>query len=108
MRKIVIHKPGGHERLVIEEHPTPDPGPGEVLIEVEAIGVNYADCMVRMGLYYDWWRTPRFDPLRMTNANRGVLGFNLSYLFAETELLREVMDRLLGWLDEGQVVPPPA
>ncbi len=51
MRKIVVHRPGGHDRLEIEEHPTPQPGPGEVLIEVEAIGVNYADCMVRMGLY---------------------------------------------------------
>ena len=51
MRKIIIHRPGGHDRLKIEQHPTPEPGPGEVLIEVEAIGVNYADCMVRMGLY---------------------------------------------------------
>ena len=51
MRKIVIHSPGGHDRLILEEHPTPEPGPGEVLIGVEAIGVNYADCMTRMGLY---------------------------------------------------------
>ncbi len=51
MRKIVIEKPGGHDRLTIKEHPEPPPEPGEVLIEVEAIGVNYADCMVRMGLY---------------------------------------------------------
>ena len=58
-------------------------------------------------LLYDWLRTPRFDPLRMANANRSVLAFNLSYLFAETELLAEVMERLLGWLDEGAIVPPP-
>lgn len=51
MRKIVIHKPGGYERLSIEEHPDLPPGPGEVLIEVAAIGVNYADCVTRMGLY---------------------------------------------------------
>jgi NADPH:quinone reductase-like Zn-dependent oxidoreductase len=51
MRKVVIHRPGGHDRLTIEEHPDPKPGPGEVLIEVAAAGVNYADCMVRMGLY---------------------------------------------------------
>ncbi len=51
MRKIVVHKPGGHSRLKIEEHPDPQPGSGEVLIDVEAIGVNFADCMVRMGLY---------------------------------------------------------
>ena len=314
MRKIVVHEPGGHDRLRIEEHPIPDPGPGEVLIEVEAIGVNYADCMVRMGLYksardyvgwpvcpgfevagrvaatgddeasfrlgetvfavtrfdayathlsvprgqvfalpprldpsqaagfpcifltayyalfmlanprgeetmlvhsaaggvggaltqlgkvagcrvvgvvggahkvdaargfgadevidksseplwsaarrhapdgyhfvfdangistvkqsyrhlaapgklviygfhsmlrkgrdrpswpkliVDWLRTPRFDPLRMTNANRSVLAFNLSYLFAEIDLLGEVMERLMCWLEKGAIVPPP-
>ena len=51
MRKIVIHKPGGYDRLVIEEHPDLIPGPDEVLIDVAAIGVNYADCVTRMGLY---------------------------------------------------------
>ena len=51
MKKIVIHKPGGYDRLVIEEQPDPVPGPDEVLIEVSAIGVNYADCVTRMGLY---------------------------------------------------------
>lgn len=51
MRRIVIDRPGGHERLRLEELPDPEPGPGEVLIAVEAAGVNYADCLVRMGLY---------------------------------------------------------
>ncbi len=51
MKKIVIHTPGSYDRLVIEEHPDPAPGPDEVLIAVEAIGVNYADCVTRMGLY---------------------------------------------------------
>jgi len=51
MRKIVIHKPGGYERLAVEEHPDLVPAPGEVLVEVTAIGVNYADCVTRMGLY---------------------------------------------------------
>jgi NADPH:quinone reductase-like Zn-dependent oxidoreductase len=51
MKKIVIHKPGGYRQLVIEEHPDPAPGPNQVAIEVAAIGVNYADCVTRMGLY---------------------------------------------------------
>ena len=51
MKKIVIHKPGGYERLVIEEHPDPVPAPDEVMIDVAAIGINYADCVTRMGLY---------------------------------------------------------
>ena len=51
MQKVVIHRPGGHDRLRIEQHPDLSPGPGEVLVAVEAIGVNYADCVTRMGLY---------------------------------------------------------
>lgn len=51
MHHIVIRKPGGYDRLLIEEVPTPAPKAGEVRIAVRAIGINYADCMVRMGLY---------------------------------------------------------
>ena len=51
MQRIVIHRPGGHDRLVIEEHAENAPGPGEVAVAVDAIGVNYADILVRMGLY---------------------------------------------------------
>ncbi len=67
MRKVVIHRAGGYERLRIEEHPSPVPKPGEVLVDVEAIGVNYADCVVRMGLYASakkyvgWPITPGFE-----------------------------------------------
>ncbi|MDX1697012.1 MAG: medium chain dehydrogenase/reductase family protein [Thiohalobacterales bacterium] len=51
MKKIVIHRPGGYRELAIEEHPDPRPAAGEVLIDVQAAGVNFADCFTRMGLY---------------------------------------------------------
>lgn len=51
MRKVVIHRPGGYDRLRLEQHADLRPGAGEILVEVEAIGVNYADCVTRMGLY---------------------------------------------------------
>ncbi len=51
MRRIVIDRPGGYEALRLVEEPDPVPGPGEVLIAVEACGVNYADGIIRMGLY---------------------------------------------------------
>jgi NADPH:quinone reductase-like Zn-dependent oxidoreductase len=51
MKKVVIHKPGGYEQLRLEEHADLQPGPDEVLIDVTAIGVNFADCVTRMGLY---------------------------------------------------------
>ncbi len=48
---IVIEKPGGPEVLVPREHPTPRPGPGELLVRVEAAGVNRPDVLQRRGLY---------------------------------------------------------
>ncbi len=51
MRKVVIHKPGNYGQLTYQRAPTLTPAPGHVVIDVKAIGVNYADCMVRMGLY---------------------------------------------------------
>jgi len=43
--------PGGPEVLKPVERPVPAPGPGEVLVEVGAAGVNRPDVMQRMGLY---------------------------------------------------------
>ena len=51
MRRVVIDRPGGYQRLTLQDAPDPQPGPGEVAIEVRAIGVNFADCIARMGLY---------------------------------------------------------
>ena len=39
------------EEIVIEEHPDPVPGAGEVLVRVRAAGLNGADMMQRRGLY---------------------------------------------------------
>lgn len=51
MRAIRVHMPGGPEVLREEELPTPAPGPGEALVRVEAIGVNYVDIYQREGIY---------------------------------------------------------
>jgi NADPH:quinone reductase len=49
MRAIVVHKAGGPEVLRIEEVPDPRPGPGEVLVRVEAAGINHIDLAMRAG-----------------------------------------------------------
>ncbi len=51
MRVIVAREPGGPEVLEPAEVPRPAPGPGEVLIEVTAAGVNRADLLQRQGRY---------------------------------------------------------
>jgi putative PIG3 family NAD(P)H quinone oxidoreductase len=51
MPAILIEQPGGPEVLVLREVPLPAPGPGEVLIRVEAAGVNRPDIIQREGRY---------------------------------------------------------
>lgn len=51
MLEIVIPRFGGPEVFEARERPTPEPGPGQVRVAVEASGVNFADLMARMGLY---------------------------------------------------------
>jgi NADPH:quinone reductase len=47
MRHVRYHAHGGPEVLAIEETAVPGPGPGQVLIRTEAIGVNYVDVQLR-------------------------------------------------------------
>jgi putative PIG3 family NAD(P)H quinone oxidoreductase len=51
MRAVLISSPGGPEQLRLTEVPDPVPGPGEVLVEVSAAGVNPADVLQRRGGY---------------------------------------------------------
>lgn len=51
MQAVVIREPGGPEVLEVREVPRPVPGPGELLVEVSASGVNRADTLQRKGLY---------------------------------------------------------
>ncbi len=50
-RAIVIRAHGGPEELRLEEIAVPDPGPGELLVEVHAAGVNFIDTYQRSGTY---------------------------------------------------------
>jgi len=51
MKAIVIKNPGPPDVLQMSEVAKPEPGKGEVLIEVKAVGVNRADCVQRQGRY---------------------------------------------------------
>jgi putative PIG3 family NAD(P)H quinone oxidoreductase len=51
MRAVIASAAGGPEVLTVVELPDPVPGPGEVVLEVAAAGLNRADLMQRMGFY---------------------------------------------------------
>jgi len=58
MRRVRYHSHGGPEVLAIEEADIPEPGPGQVLIRTEAIGLNYVDVQLRRETSPDsiWFR----------------------------------------------------
>jgi len=49
MRAIYFERNGGPEVLEPGDRPAPEPGDGEVLVDVEAVGVNYRDVYERNG-----------------------------------------------------------
>ncbi|HEY1160132.1 MAG TPA: quinone oxidoreductase [Terracidiphilus sp.] len=51
MKAIQIHETGGPEVLKLADLPIPEPGPGQVLIRVEATGVNFIEIYFRKGVY---------------------------------------------------------
>ena len=60
MKAVRFHKTGGPEVLVYEDVPDPTPKDGEVLIKVEAAGINFADVMRRRGDNYPEPSPPPF------------------------------------------------
>jgi len=87
-RKIVVHSAGGYDRLKLEAGSLPEPQRGEVRIDVRAIGVNYADTIVRMGLYSSakeyvgWPITPGFE----VSGVVGAVGEGVTDLAVGTEV----------------------
>ncbi|HZP25203.1 MAG TPA: alcohol dehydrogenase catalytic domain-containing protein [Terriglobales bacterium] len=51
MKAVVVTRAGGPEVLEVREVPEPQPAPGEVLVRVEAVGINFADTLTTRGVY---------------------------------------------------------
>ncbi|MES2177490.1 MAG: quinone oxidoreductase [Gemmatimonadota bacterium] len=51
MRAIRVHEIGGPEVMVLDNVPDPVPGPGEALVRMEAIGLNFIEVYFRKGQY---------------------------------------------------------
>jgi NADPH2:quinone reductase len=51
MRAIQVSQPGGPEVLQFVEVPDPQIGPGQLLVDTEAIGINFIDTYIRTGRY---------------------------------------------------------
>ncbi len=81
MTAIEISRPGGPEVLVPAERPLPRPGPGDVLVQVAAAGVNRPDVLQRQGAYSPPPGTTDIPGLeiagRIVALGQGVEGFQV-------------------------------
>jgi NADPH:quinone reductase len=68
MKAVVADPVGGPENLVVIDLPIPQPGPGEALVKLEAIGVNFIDVYFRTGFY----KAPE-SPVRLGNEGAGIV-----------------------------------
>jgi len=68
MKAVVADPVGGPENLKYMDFPKPEPGEGEVLVKLEAIGVNFIDVYFRKGLY----KAPE-DPVKLGSEGAGTV-----------------------------------
>ena len=87
MKAILSKAPGGPETLVLEEMPSPEPGKGEVVLEVKAVGVNYPDVLIIQDQY-------QFKPERPFSPGGEVSGIVKSVGEGVTHL--KPGDRVIG------------
>jgi NADPH2:quinone reductase len=79
MKAVVCKEFGPIENLVVEDLPSPTPGPGEVLIDVRAAGVNFPDGLMVRGEYQ--MKPPRpFTPGNEVSGTIAALGAGVTTL----------------------------
>lgn len=109
MKAVVSKQPGGPETLVIENLDSPAAGPGKVVLEVKAIGVNFPDTLIIRDMY-------QFKPDRPFSPGGEVSGIVKSVGEGVTSL--KPGDRVIGscgWggmreeleLDASRCIPIP-
>lgn len=107
MRAVRVTRAGGPEVLEVAEVDAPAPGPGEVLVEVAAAGVNYIDTYQREGIYP--METPYVPGLegtgRVTALGEGVAGVAVGDRIAWAETLGSYAEQVaVPW---AKAVPVP-
>jgi NADPH2:quinone reductase len=90
VRAIIVERTGGPEVLTTGERPDPEPGAGDLLVRVEAAGVNFMDVYERTGLY------PRQTPFVLGAVGAG----SVVRVGADVEDFRP--GDLVAWADGGE------
>jgi NADPH:quinone reductase len=108
MKAIQIQETGGPEVLQLVDLPIPQPGPGQVLLRVEATGVNFIEIYFRKGVYKAALPlTPGSEAAgTVEELGPGVTGFAAGDLVASTSVLGSYAEYALA--PAAQLVKVPA
>ena len=91
MKAVAVTEFGGSEGMDVVDRDEPEPGPGEVRIEVKAAGINFADIMQRRGEYQGGPEPPYVPGMEAAGVVDAV-GEGVG---------REVGDEVVGFLEQG-------
>ena len=110
MRVVMAERQGGPEVLSVTERPAPQPGPGEVLVEVAAAGVNFMDIYQREGIG-NYRREPPFalgaeGAGTVIAVGEGVTGLSAGDRVAWASAPGSYAEQVV--LPAGRAVPVPA
>jgi NADPH2:quinone reductase len=107
MKAIQIRATGGPEVLELVELPIPEPGPGQVLIRVEAVGVNFIEIYFRKGVYKAVLPlTPGSEAAgTVEELGPGVTGFAAGEVVASTSVLGSYAEYALVFAAQLVKVP---
>ncbi len=72
MRAMVVRRYGPPEVFELREVPDPQPAPGQVLVRVKTVGINFADMFQRMGLYPGTLKPPFIPGLEVAGVVESV------------------------------------
>ncbi len=98
MDQVVVSRFGGVEQLQVVSLPTPDPGPGDVVVCLTSIGMNHADLMARRGEYRLTSGNPPFTP--------GLEGGGVIVTVGAAVIDRAVGQRVILTLDGPKLAGP--
>ncbi|AEA25593.1 NADPH:quinone reductase [Pseudonocardia dioxanivorans CB1190] len=107
MRAVQVSEHGGPEVLALVDVPEPEPGPGELLVDVSAAGVNFIDTYQRSGLYP--MELPYVAGMegagRVRAVGAGTAGFGVGDRVAWTEQLGSYAEAVVVPADKVVAVP---
>lgn len=108
MRAVVLEELGGPEVLRLKEQPDPQPGPGELVVDIDFCGVNFMDIGTRVGfgLAGDLPLVPGVEGAgRVSALGEGVSGFAIGDRVAWVYAYGSYAEKIAVPVD--QVVPVP-